>query len=160
MKKHMTVILALLAVITLAVVIAHLEHNTRTEDLILISGGTETPVSLPELDAQTFSGTLVNGKGDVTESCYRGIELKTLLAEKGISLAGHETVTVTSADQYTATFTAEEILSDGKVYLAIRVDDVPVPGIEQDQPGAQLVVFGDENSRRCVRYAQVIEIVP
>ena len=46
----------------------------------------------------------------------------------------------------------------GRVYIAIEIDGEAIEGISPDEAGVQLIVFGDDNSRRCVRYAKIITI--
>ena len=65
---------------------------------------------------------------------------------------------MTSADQYTAEFQLQEVLENKTVYLAVEADGQQIEGIDPGTPGAQLVVFGDANSRRCVRFAAQITL--
>jgi hypothetical protein len=89
---------------------------------------------------------------------YTGILLRELLAGKGIDLAQVTGATVTSGDHYSVALTGEEILQADKVYVAITADGAKIEGIDPGSDGVQLIVFGDQNSRRCVRFAQKITI--
>ena len=49
------------------------------------------------------------------------------------------------------------LLEAGKVYVAVSADGKMLEGLEGGQ-GAQLIVFGDSNSKRAVRYLKTIDI--
>lgn len=158
MKKNMIWLVVLLVAATLIFAGIHLSQQEQIECMQIRSGDKTVTIYPEDLDQTDFSGTLIDGKGTVTEHTYRGVELKVLLAQKGITLAEGHTVSVTSADNYTAEYTAEEILTDGGVYIAIEEDGAPIEGMTADEIGLQLVIFGDPNSRRCVRNAKMVEI--
>jgi hypothetical protein len=46
----------------------------------------------------------------------------------------------------------------GTVHLAVVADGLPVKGIENEKSGAQLIVFGDSDSKRCVRYVRTFAL--
>ena len=149
---------ALLLVATGIVAAVHMNNQEPVECMVILQNGQETKVSFDDLEQGAFSGELINGKGDVTSHEYTGILLRTLLENKSIDPTGITGVTVTSADNYGVEFTPEEILQDGKVYAATTADGAKIEGIDPGTDGVQVIVFGDENSRRCVRYAQKITI--
>ena len=157
-KKWITVIAALLVAATAVVAAVHLRNQEEVECMVICQGETQISVSFADLDQGSFSGELIDGKGDVTAHEYTGVALKSLLESKGIDLATVTGITVTSADNYSVEFTAEELLADGKLYLAITDGGEKIKGIENGTDGVQAIVFGDENSRRCVRYAHKIAI--
>ena len=66
-----------------------------------------------------------------------------MLEELGVTDFGK--VTVTAEDSYSAVVTAEEVAQPDKVYLML-----------QERGGAQLVVLGDENSKRNVANVAVL----
>ena len=72
-----------------------------------------------------------------------------------IDVQGDTKITVTSEDNYSAELTGEELLEAGKVYVAFTDGEEMIEGIEGGQ-GAQLVVFGDPNSKRAVRYMKTV----
>jgi hypothetical protein len=72
-----------------------------------------------------------------------------------IDVQGDTKITVTSEDNYSAELTGEELLEAGKVYVALTDGEEMIEGIEGGQ-GAQLVVFGDPNSKRAVRYMKTV----
>lgn len=53
--------------------------------------------------------------------------------------------------------TGAEVLEAGKVYVALTDDGETIEGIEGGQ-GARLIVFGDPNSKRAVRYLKTVSI--
>ena len=65
---------------------------------------------------------------------------------------------VRAADQYAATVTGEEICEQDRIYLAVTEDGEPVEGIDEGTPGIEMVVFGDSDSKRCVRCVVEIEM--
>ena len=158
MLKKWTVCIALLAVVTVVVAVVHLNNQEKIECMKILQEEREIAVSFVDLERGSFSGALIDGKGDVTIHEYTGILLRELLEEKGIDPAGIGGVTVTSADNYRVEFTQEEILQADKVYVAVTADGVAIPGIDPESDGVQIIVFGDDNSRRCVRFAQQITV--
>ena len=158
MRKLWIVGIALLLVVTGIVAAVHLGNQEEIACMVIRQGDREISVSFADLDRDTFSGELTDGKGDVTHHNYTGIPLRTLLEEKGVTLSPDAVVTVTSADNYSVEFTAEEILQEGKVYAAVTADGAAIEGIDPGTDGVQVIVFGDPNSRRCVRFAQKITV--
>lgn len=158
MSKRFIIGLITLLVVTVAVAAVHLRNQDAIACMVIWQGEQETVVSFGDLDKSAFSGKLTDGKGDVTYHEYTGILLRKLLEDKGIDLTEVSGVTVTSADNYSVEFTAEEILHADKVYVAITADGAKIEGIDLGTDGVQLIVFGDANSRRCVRFAQKITV--
>ena len=158
MSKKLKIAIAALLLITIIVSAIHLSKQEEVSCMLIKSAGNEIEVSFEDLDKQDFSGQLIDGKGDVTSHAYSGILIKDLLQDKGIDLSDFSSLTVTSADNYSVVFTREEIMSDGSVYAATVADGITIEGIKSGEPGVQIIVFGDENSRRCVRYAAIIEL--
>lgn len=157
-KKIIIIAIALLVIVTGIVAAVHLAGQEEVACMVILQGDQETAVSFEDLDKGSFSGQLIDGKGTVTQHDYTGVLLQDLLKEKGIDLSDISKVTVTSADNYSVEFTAEEILQKDKVYAAITADGKKIEGIDKGTDGVQVIVFGDENSRRCVRFAQKITI--
>ena len=158
MSKRLIVGIVLLLVVTGIVAAVHLANQDDIHCMVILQADQEIAVSFEDLNKGAFSGELIDGKGDVTFHEYTGILLRELLAGKGIDLAQVTGVTVTSADQYSVALTGEEILQADKVYVAITADGEKIEGIDQGSDGVQIIVFGDPNSRRCVRFAQRITI--
>lgn len=160
MKKRWWIIigLALLLAATCIVAAMHLQNQENIQGVQILWEGQKLSVSLEALDQGEFSGELIDGKGDKSFHKYTGILLRDLLESKGIDLEKVTGVTVTSADNFTATFTAEEVLQADKIYVAVTADGKQIHGIDPGTEGVQVIVFGDENSRRCVRFAQKITV--
>lgn len=158
MSKKLIIGIILLIAVTAIVAAIHLSNQETIACMVISQGDRQINLSFEDLDNGAFSGELINGKGDVTCHEYTGILLRELLEQKGIDLARISCVTVTSADNYSAEFTAEEVLQADKVYVAITADGENIEGIDPGTDGVQLIVFGDANSRRCVRFAQKITI--
>ena len=158
MKKIWFIAIVLLLLATCIVAAVHLENQEAIACMVILQGDRRITVSFADLDRSSFSGSLTDGKGDVTSHAYTGILLRELLEEKGIDLSRCSGVTVTSADNYSVEFTKEEILRENCVYVAITADGAKIAGIDPGSDGVQIIVFGDANSRRCVRYARKITI--
>lgn len=158
MLKKLLIGIAVLVAVTAIVATVHLSNQDTVACMVISQADQQTNVSFEDLGNDVFSGELINGKGEVTQHEYTGILLRKLLEQKGIDLAGISGITVTSADNYSVEFTAEEILQADKVYVAVTADGEKIEGIDPGTDGVQLIVFGDENSRRCVRFAQKITI--
>ena len=154
---------ALLVIAVLAVGLIVRNGQTAREAagaVTLKTGGQALQIPLGELDQTAFSGETVNGKGERFTHDYRGVPLKALLEDRQVDLSAVSTVTVTAADQFSAEYTIDEINEEGKVWLAVQVDGQGVEGIDPGTPGAQMVVFGDPNSKRNVRCLTEIETKP
>lgn len=158
MKKKIIFLFVLLLAVTVLLAVVHRMTHEAPAGLVLTAHGESLQIPLTQLDRAAFSGELVDGKGEVTAHSYRGILLAELLREAKISTEGISRVLVSSADQYTAEFQLQEVLENDTVYLAVVADGQPIEGIDPGTPGAQLVVFGDANSRRCVRFAAQITL--
>ena len=158
MKKKIVFLFVILLVVTALVAVVHRMTHEAPAGLILTANGESLQIPLTRLDRVEFSGELVDGKGTVTAHSYRGILLADLLQEANVSTEGVSRVLATSADQYTAEFQLQEVLENETVYLAVAADGQQIEGIDPGTPGAQLVVFGDPNSRRCVRFLAQITL--
>lgn len=159
MSGKMKILIAVLLVITCVVAVIHINSQETVGCIIIRSGDQEIPVGFEDLRKAEFFGELVDGKGTVTEHGYTGILLKDLLTSKNIDIAEISMLKVTSADNYSVEFTGEEIRADSMVYAAVIADGETIEGIDPGTDGVQIIVFGDANSRRCVRYAVILEII-
>jgi phage gp36-like protein len=74
-----------------------------------------------------------------------------------VELTADAEITATSEDNYAADLSGAEALEAGKVYVALTDNGEQIEGIEGGQ-GGQLIVFGDPNSKRAVRYLKTIEV--
>lgn len=157
MSRKMKVLVAVLLAVTGIVAVIHKNSQKDIPCMVIRQGDQEISVDFSDLDRMEFSGELVDGKGTVTSHTYRGVRMKDLLSTKGMELSD---ITVTSVDNYTVKFIRGEIQQENKVYVAVTVDGEPIEGIDPGTAGVQIIVFGDPNSRRCVRYASIIEMIP
>ena len=156
-KKLIAGIVAILVVVTAVLVFVNRKGDKNVSGLILSGGGKEITVAWEDVGGQSFEGDLVNGKGEVTHHEYTGSELQALLAANGIEVTESSVITAASEDNYSAELTGAELLEAGKVYVALTDGGKQLEGIDGGQ-GAQLVVFGDQNSKRAVRYLKTISV--
>ena len=142
MKKMSFVkaIILILILVTAAVAVFHLTTRAAvSEGMIRVefADGQAEELSLEKLKPVPVQGTVVNGKGEERTIDAQGILLSDVLREVGVT--DFSAVTVTADDEYSAQVTAEEVVEPDKVYL-----------IQQEEGGMQMIVFGDENSKRKV----------
>ena len=163
-KKTVWIICAVLliaAVIAVGLIVRSRQTAQEAAGAISLKANGQTrQIALKDLDREAFSGETVNGKGEHFSHDYSGISLKTLLADQKIDLAAVSSVSAVAADQFSASYTVDEINEEGKIYLAVQMDGKPIEGIEKGTAGVQMVVFGDSNSKRSVRNVSVIEVTP
>ena len=127
------------------------------EGLIIENDGSEITVAWDKIEREPFEGDLVNGKGESSQDKYEGVELRNLLAAKGIEVAEDSVITVTSEDDYSAGLTGAEVLEKGKVYVALSQNGEKIENLEGGQ-GAKLIVFGDPDRQRAVKYLKIVSI--
>ena len=156
-KKLIAGIIAILVVVTAVLVFVNRKGDKNVSGLILSGSGKEITVAWEDVGGQSFEGDLVNGKGEVTHHEYTGSELQALLAANGIEVTESSVITAASEDNYSAELTGAELLEAGKVYVALTDGGKQLEGIDGGQ-GAQLIVFGDQNSKRAVRYLKTISV--
>lgn len=141
MKKiePIKVIIALLILITAVVAVFHFATRTATPEgtLRIEMGQQAVELPLEQLTLVPVQGSVRNGKGEERTIDAMGISLDHVLRQAGVT--DFSEVTVTAGDEYSAVVTAEEVNTSGKVYL-----------IEQEEKKMQLIVFGDDNSKRNV----------
>ena len=157
-KKIIIGVIVILVILAAALGIANRSKSKAAADGLNISaGGKEVTVSWEEIGKEAFSGELVNGKGEVSQHDYEGAELAQILQKAGVEITAESVITAGSEDNYTAELSGSELLEAGKVYVALTADGKMIEGIEGGQ-GAQLIVFGDPNSKRAVRYLKTITV--
>jgi len=160
MSKKLKIGIVILLVITCIVAVIHINQQEDIPCMVIRNADQEISVSFEDLRKDAFSGELVDGKGTVTAHSYTGILLRDLLASKNVDVSDISVVKAISADNYSVEFTGDEILADSMVYAAVAADGEPIEGIDPGTEGVQIIVFGDPNSKRCVRYAVVIDVIP
>ena len=159
MSKKLKIGIVILLVVTCIVAVIHRNSQETVSCMVIRNGDREISVSFEDLRKEEFAGELVDGKGTVTAHSYTGILLKDLLSDKGIDPAEITALKVTSSDNYSVEFTGEEIRADSTVYAAVTADGKPIEGIDPGTEGVQIIVFGDPDSRHCVRFAAILEII-
>ena len=156
-KKVIAGIIAALVVVAAVLAFVNRSGDKNVSGLVLAGGGKEVTVAWEDIGGQAFEGDLVNGKGEVTHHEYTGSELQALLAASDIEVTESSVITAASEDNYSAELTGAELLEAGKVYVALTDGGKQIEGIDGGQ-GAQLIVFGDQNSKRAVRYLKTISV--
>lgn len=134
------ILILILILVTAAVAAFYLTTRTAVPKGALrveLAGGQAEDLPLEELEMVLVQGTVVNGKGEERAIDAQGILLSDVLREAGVT--EYSMVTVTADDEYGVQVMAEEIAEPGKVCL-----------VQQEAGGMQLIVFGDENSKRNV----------
>lgn len=114
----------------LTAIFAVIHLTTRTPEIegaVLVNG---TEVKLSDLDYESVTGSVKNGKGEVREIDAEGIKLADILD------CDYKSVKVTASDEYSATVSVDEMEN---AYLIL------------DDGTLRLIVFGDENSKRDVK---------
>ena len=142
MKKNklIVIILCVLVVLTAALAVIHLttrEQETENAIQVLYLDQIIT-VPLEDLTLVPVQGTMVTAKGEQRSIDGMGISVAELL-KQAHACVSTGTVTVTSADEYSVSLTAEEVAAENKAWLLI------------EDGSARLIVFGDENSKRNVK---------
>lgn len=158
MSKELKRILLALLLVTAIVSVVHLNNQETVSCMLIKYSGKEIPVDFEDLNKQSFSGELVDGKGKETSHTYSGVLLKNLLEAKGVDLPSVSSLKVISADNYSVEFSREEVMADARLFAATAADGKVIEGIDPGKDGVQIIIFGDENSRRCVRFAAIIEV--
>lgn len=158
-KRNKVLVLFVFFLLLLSVMITI--YITREDEnynsLILINGDNSIELEYAEMDASHFEGEIRNGRGKTEYNVYSGIELNKIIEMNNIKIDDSSIITAYSEDNYSATFTGSEILEERKVFVALKKDENTIKNIEEKQ-GAMLIVFGDKNSKRKVKYLHRIEI--
>lgn len=141
MKKiePVKIIIAIMVLITAAAAVLHFITRSAVAEgtLRIENGGQVLEIPLERLKLAPVQGSVRNGKGEERTVDALGILVSHVLREAGI--ADFSEVTVTAEDEYSAVVTAEEVNAPDRVYL-----------IQQEGNEMQLIVFGDDNSKRNV----------
>lgn len=147
MKKRTPIYLAVAALALLTIIAAAVHLTTRADvpagTLRVEYGGKAVELDVGKLELEPVQGTVRNGKGETKTVDGQGIALSKLLEQAGVG--DYSAVTVTADDEYSADMTAEEAAESGRAYLLLEEDS-----------SLQLVVFGDENSKRNVSNVKLV----
>lgn len=159
-KKTKYILAAIAAVFVIAAIILAVKVRSSAPEqsgLLIQNGNNTVTVRWEDLSQTVFSGEIVNGKGETANHEYQGTELIALFNANGIEIREDTKITVASEDNYTAELSGAEVMSSGKVYVAVTRDHEMIEGIDGNQ-GGQLVVYGDANAKRQVRYLKTITV--
>ena len=156
-KYIMAAAAAVLIIIALILALKVRSSSPAESGLIIQANGKTVTLSWEDLNQTSFTGEIVNGKGEVSNHEYQGIELCELFQKYGIEIKEDSKITAVSEDNYTAELTGAEVMSASKVYAALMCDSKMIESIDGGQ-GAQLVVYGDANAKRQVRYLKTITV--
>ena len=140
-KNHGKLLLLILLAVTACVAVLYLLTRPHVpEQTIRIEyNGKAVDLAVSTLPKETVKGSLINGKGTVREIEEDGCLFSVALEKAFDDLSGAGKATVVAVDEFSAVVAAEEWGEPDKVYLTF------------DDGSAQLVVFGDTNSKRNVR---------
>ena len=138
-KKGIIILISILVLAAAALAVIHASTRKKVPEgaISVQQAGKETYVVLKEQTLVKVAGTIVNGKGEEKDIDADGIALSSLAD------GSFENVTVTADDEFSAVVGADEIEN---AWL-----------IQSEDGTAQLVVFGDSNSKRAVRNVVRIE---
>ena len=114
--------------------------------------GNKTIVDPFKLDKIDVKGAVVDGKGEKHDINSKGFRFIDCINLAQVPEEGYKTVRVVSDDEYAAELTPEEAKDNKKTFFIINEDK------ETKAQTLQLIVFGDENSKRQVKNAVRIEL--
>lgn len=156
-KKVIAGIVAVLLIVVVVLAAVNRNSGSKGPGMTISYGDNEIAVAWEDIDAADFEGDLVNGKGETSHHEFTGAELSVIFSENGVELTDDSKITATAEDSFSAELSGKEVLEAGKVYVALTDNGEMIEGIEGGQ-GAQLVVFGDPNSKRAVRYLKTLAV--
>jgi len=158
LNKISIIVVSVVFLVTAILIVLHLIYDEVNigNAVTLEYGEKQVIVPLKKLNEQEFTGTLTNAKGEKTESTFNGVELRVLLETEEFDLSKVKYAKVIAQDQYSAEVLADEIREPGKVFIATKRNGETLPGLQSGTEGAQLIIFGDSDSKRCVRYLEAV----
>ena len=130
-KNYILAVIAAVLVIASVVLAVKIRSSVPEQSGLIIQSGNKT-VTVPweDLSQTVFSGEIVNGKGETSNYEYQGTELIALFDANGIEIKEDTKITVASEDNYTAELSGAEVLSSGKVYVAVTRDHEMIENID------------------------------
>ena len=139
-SKLTVIIIGILVVLTAVLAVVHLTTRQQEQEgaIQVVSQGKTTLVYMDDLKpVAQVDGTVTNNAGEEKQISGPGILVSDVLKLAGVKI--DSTVSVTSADEYTVTLTAEEVAEEGKAWLMIEEENL------------RLIVFGDQGAKRNVK---------
>ena len=160
MKTRILICIATILILsTCAAAFLNISTQDNSADLIINTSQNKILLKAVDLESIAFDATLIDGKGDAHPHSYKGISLKSLFEREGVSLENANSVKVSSADNYSAEFSVEEIFEKDAVFAVVWADGQRLENIDGEAGGIQIIAPDDPNSRRCVRFAHIINII-
>ncbi|OQB24013.1 MAG: hypothetical protein BWY11_01457 [Firmicutes bacterium ADurb.Bin182] len=106
-----------------------------------------------------FTAVMDTSVSEPEEVTFKGVELKTICEGLGIDISPAETFEVRALDGYSSALTADEVQSDGNVYICMYMnDEVLKPKSEGGYGPYMMVVKSSMFSQRWCKFVQEIEI--
>lgn len=142
MKKNKLtfIIIGILVLLTAVLAVVHLTTRQQEQEgaLQIVYQGKTRAIRIEDLKpVAQVDGTVTNNAGEEKRISGPGIMVADVLKLVGIPLENE--LKVTSADEYTVSLTAEELIEEGKAWLMIEEDSL------------RLIVFGDQGAKRNVK---------
>ncbi len=151
MKKNKILLLTILVLVLVTAGLAAVHFMTRPQvpgnSLLVIAQGKETTVDFDTLPVQRAEGVLVNGKGEEKKVEADAVSLADVLKAAGIDPLAAETVVLTAADEYTASYSGSEVNEPGRVFL-----------MKEENGTITAFIFGDQNAKRRIHDVNRAEV--
>lgn len=165
-NKRVIISVTLLAIIVLGLGFINKESLGDKKEIhenaeIIIKGnGTQEKINLEEIKnigEEEFSADLKSSGKAAEEHIYTGVLLKEIFEEVGIKLEEDKQVILTAIDGYVVALESNEVLEDGNVYLAYKMDGESLGTREEGGSGPyQVIIRNDQFSQRWCKH--VVEI--
>ena len=143
MKKNSIIIcilFTLIVMVSTGITFFYLQgrQSTTPNSLVIEREGKNTVVDFSTLSLESFSGTVVNGKGQSKEVSGQGIRIDKLIGDSG--------------------FTEARVVADDEYNAVVKPADTANAWIQIESGKARLIVFGDSDSKRAVKNVVRIEV--
>ena len=143
MKKNSIIIcilFTLIVMVSTGITFFYLQgrQSTPPNSLVIEREGKNTVVDFSTLSLESFSGTVVNGKGQSKEVSGQGIRIDKLIGDSG--------------------FTEARVVADDEYNAVVKPADTANAWIQIESGKARLIVFGDSDSKRAVKNVVRIEV--
>jgi len=172
MKRSTKIIAAAVAFLILAVcVLAWLNRGDLTlkrelsenrEFLLRINGETAATVTMSDMLAlkpTEFETIMDTSISDPAEVRFTGVELREILAYKGIEIPPENFCEAVGLDSYYSSVSYGEIMEKGRVYICVAMNGKPLAPKEEGGMGPFLMVItGGGFSMRWCKYVEGINI--
>lgn len=149
-RKIIVGIFVVLAVLILGGGLWNCSIQSAAKDALTIqmADGTEKKVALADIRTEKKEAELKKKVGDPVLHTYDVAVLSEVLADQGVDLNEIDEVIVEAEDNFQVTLTAEEVLENENVFLALTEDGETLKNLDGDGEAPMLVVLKDEFSSR------------